>query len=196
MIRFNPMRVPGRWRDGYALDNHTVSSVFIGHDEYGHAQFSTTRSEAGELLYTLKYKADPSAVAGLTEAAAAFLATWRPPVQLIVPIPPSRPRTVQPVPLLAQAIAQAAGIGLGHDVITRSREVPELKNVHDYSERTRLLADAHTVDCAQVRGRSILLFDDLFRSGATMNAVAAHLLDDCQAASVYALTITRTRSNA
>lgn len=66
---------------------------------------------------------------------------------------------------------------------------------YDYDERTRLLAGAHTVDKAQVQGRKVLLFDDLYRSGATMNAITAALYDDGAAADVFALTITRTRSN-
>jgi len=40
----------------------------------------------------------------------------------------------------------------------------------------------------------VLLFDDLYRSGATMNAIAAALLDEGGAADVFALAITRTRS--
>jgi predicted amidophosphoribosyltransferase len=51
------------------------------------------------------------------------------------------------------------------------------------------------VDRTQVQGRRILLFDDLYRSGATMNAITAALYDEGAAADVFALTITRTRSN-
>jgi predicted amidophosphoribosyltransferase len=79
--------------------------------------------------------------------------------------------------------------------VTRARDVPELKNVYDYNDRTRLLAGAHSVDKAQVQGRKVLLFDDLYRSGATMNAISAALYDDGGAADVFALTITKTRSN-
>lgn len=41
----------------------------------------------------------------------------------------------------------------------------------------------------------MLLFDDLYRSGATMNEITALPYDQGKAAEVYALTITRTRSN-
>lgn len=40
----------------------------------------------------------------------------------------------------------------------------------------------------------ILLFDDLYRSGATMNAITEVLYDEGYADDIYALTITRTRS--
>jgi predicted amidophosphoribosyltransferase len=47
-----------------------------------------------------------------------------------------------------------------------------------------------------VQSKNVLLFDDLFRSGATMNAIAAELRDNGGLADLFALTITRTRSNA
>ncbi|WP_245427749.1 phosphoribosyltransferase family protein [Roseiarcus fermentans] len=53
----------------------------------------------------------------------------------------------------------------------------------------------YAVDTAQTRGRKILLFDDLFRSGTTMNAITDVLLDAGKAEVVRALTITKTRSN-
>lgn len=45
-----------------------------------------------------------------------------------------------------------------------------------------------------VAGKRILLFDDVFRSGATMNSITAALYDQGGAAEVCALTLTRTRS--
>ena len=44
-------------------------------------------------------------------------------------------------------------------------------------------------------GKNVLLFDDLFRSGATMNAITDVLLNQGQVTSVSVLTITKTRSN-
>lgn len=41
----------------------------------------------------------------------------------------------------------------------------------------------------------VLLFDDLYRSGVTMNAVSSLLYEKGGVAHVSALTITRTRSN-
>ena len=33
VIVIHPQRLPGRWRDGYALDVHTVSSTYLGDDQ-------------------------------------------------------------------------------------------------------------------------------------------------------------------
>jgi competence protein ComFC len=195
MVNVNPKRIPGRWREGYALDDHTLSSAYLGEDEFGHPQFATTRSDIGEILYQLKYRADASKVAEIVGAAAAFLASWKPGVDLVVPVPPSRGRVAQPVLLMAQALATQLGVPCATGCVKRVRDVPELKNVYDYDERNRLLTDAHEIDRAQVQGRRVLLFDDLYRSGATMNSISAAIYDQGGAADVFALTITKTRSN-
>jgi predicted amidophosphoribosyltransferase len=96
MVNIRPMKIPGRWRDGYALDYHTLSSTYLGEDEFGHPQFDTKRSEVGELLYQLKYRSDASVVAAIVETVASFIATWQPGVDLLVPVPPSRSRPNKP----------------------------------------------------------------------------------------------------
>ncbi|MBI1986594.1 MAG: ComF family protein, partial [Rhodospirillales bacterium] len=88
MTNVRPKRIPGRWRDGYALDFHTLRSEYLGDDEYGHPQFHNTRSEVGELLYRLKYRSDQSVVAELVEATASFVESWKPGADAIVPVPP------------------------------------------------------------------------------------------------------------
>ncbi len=44
------------------------------------------------------------------------------------------------------------------------------------------------------KGRNILLFDDLYRSGETLKAVAQILKNKAGVKNVYILTITKTRS--
>ena len=69
-----------------------------------------------------------------------------------------------------------------------------MKYVFDYDERWKLLEGLHEVVRTKVEGRKVLLFDDLFRSGATMNSITAALYEGGQASEVFALTLTRTRS--
>ena len=194
MANVQPKQIPGKWREGYALDYHTISSEYIGHDEYGHPQFHTKRSEVGELLYRLKYQSDQLVVTELVEAAASFVESWKPGADVILPVPPSRARAIQPVMILGEALGKHLGLPFADDWLGKVRDIPELKNVYSYDERIRLLAGAYNVDKTKVQGRRILLFDDLYRSGATMNASTAVLYDHGAAAEVFALTITRTRS--
>src|SRR5713101_3904621 len=97
MAAFNPRQIIGKWREGYALDVHTISSIPIGHNEFGHMQFETTRSEVGELLSRLKNRGDRKVVDELAATAEAFLRQWNPGIDTIVPVPASNVRAVQPV---------------------------------------------------------------------------------------------------
>ena len=79
------------------------------------------------------------------------------------------------------------------DSVKRTRNMPQLKNTFDLDERARLLEGLHAVDRSVTSGKSVLLFDDLYRSGATMNAITTELYEAGEVADVFALTITRTR---
>lgn len=194
MADFVPRKILGKWKEGFSLDLHTLSSSFLGHDEFGHPQFDTKRSEIGELLYRLKNKSDRTAIPELVDAVEELMTTWGPVVDVLVPVPPSTRRAHQPVMLLAKEICGRLGLPL-HDCVKRTRHIPQLKNIFDLDERARLLDGLHDVDKSVTSGQKILLFDDLYRSGATMNAITTELLESGEAAEVFALAITRTRSN-
>lgn len=194
MANIHPTRIPGKWSAGFALDYHTVSSEFVGHDEYGHPTFDTKRSDLGELLYRLKYVSDSAVIEEIAATATDFLRTWNPSFAYIVPVPPSRARCLQPVLVLAEAIGKNLGMRVRPDAITRVKAIPQLKDVFGYDARVKLLEGAHSADPAIVEGNGILLFDDLFRSGATMNSITETLYGIGKASDVFGLTITRTRS--
>jgi competence protein ComFC len=196
MARMNPTRILGRWHSGFALDYHSISSEFVGHDEYGHPMFETKRSELGELLYRLKYGRDLGVVEEIGATAAEFLRTWKPGAEFILPVPPSRPRLQQPVLLIAERIGRILDLEVHPEAVTKLKAIPQLKDVFEYDKRVSLLQGAHSVARSMTEGRNILLFDDLFRSGATMNSIAQVLSEEGSALDVYAMTITRTRSKA
>lgn len=192
-VSIHPMRVPGPWKGGYVLDYHTKSSDFIGYDEYGRPRFDTIRSEVGELLYRLKYRGRKDALDELVAVAADFVRQWKPPIQAVVPVPPSKARATQPVMKLATGLAGALNLPL-QDVVKRKQSPKQLKDIFDYHERTNLLQNAHDVRGTAVRRKSVLLVDDLYRSGATLSAVTAALYDRGQVLAVYVFAPTRTRS--
>ena len=194
MVNFNVQKITGNWNEGFSLDLHTISSTLIGHDEFGNPQFDTIRTEVGELLFKLKNRSDTSVVPEIIGVVKTFLKTWSLQVNMIVPVPPSKSRTVQPVMILAQALSAQIGIPLV-EAVKKTRDMPQLKTIFDFAERGKVLKGAYAVDHEIVKGRRVLLFDDLFRSGATMNEISSALRQQGQAMEVYALTITRTRSN-
>ena len=194
MAGIHPMAIRGPWVDGYALDYHTISSTYVGDNEFGHPVFDTQRTALGELLFRLKSRSDHSVVNEIVEAVARFVeSTWKPRLTIIVPVPPSNTaRRAQPVFVLADALGKRLRLQVRHDAVAKIRKTPQLKNVYDYAERAKVLEGAFRVDSTVVRDQSILLFDDLYRSGATMNAVAKVLSAEGQAETVHALALTRT----
>ncbi|PIQ96127.1 MAG: hypothetical protein COV67_11205 [Nitrospinae bacterium CG11_big_fil_rev_8_21_14_0_20_56_8] len=193
-IHISPMVIKGQWDAGYALDFHTVSSDFAGYDEFGHPQYDTKRTELGELLYRLKYREDQSVIEGIVRTVANFVRfriNW--PIEVIVPVPPSNKRKVQPVIVLADKLARISGVEYCPNGLTKIKNTPQLKNVYDPIERRKLLAGVFQADPSKIRGKKVLLFDDLFRSGATMNEVSSLLKTSGEASHVYVLAVTRTR---
>jgi predicted amidophosphoribosyltransferase len=194
MVATKPMKIPGAWHQGYVLDYHTVSSDFIGHDEFGNPTFDTKRTEVGDLLYQLKYKRNTDALEALVELATAFVRKWSPSVDAIVTVPATRVRRFQPVVELATGLGKSLHLPVLNGFVRNVKNTKELKNVFDYNERIRLLEGAYKVRDQSLGGKSVLLFDDLYRSGATLNAVTKILYDQGQCSTVYAFALTRTRT--
>jgi predicted amidophosphoribosyltransferase len=78
--------------------------------------------------------------------------------------------------------------------VQREKSPKQLKDAFDYHERITLLENVHNVTSTVVRGKSVLLVDDLYRSGATLNAVTEALHTKGKASAVFAFAPTRTRS--
>jgi competence protein ComFC len=194
VTKINPQRIYGDFVSGIALDVHTLSSTYLGVNEYGHEVYDTARSEVGDLLYKLKYRGDRAAGDEIARVAAGFIASAKIKFDVLVPVPPSGSRALQPVLYLANAIGAAVPISVA-ECVTTTRPTEPLKGVTDRERRKELLAGLHAVDASKTQGRNILLFDDLFRSGSTLNAITELLMGAGGASSVRGLTITKTRSN-
>jgi len=193
MIKISPRKIKGNWDNGYALDFHTVSSGYIGDDEYGHPQFETKRTAIGELLYQLKYGQDKSVIESIVTTTGNFVREKSWPIDLVIPVPASRYRSFQPVFALAKRLANNLNVTFCGGCVAKVKNIPELKGVFDFDERAKLLSGAFQVDRTNVKGKRILLFDDLYRSGATMNEVSSKLKDLGKAACIYVLVLTMTR---
>lgn len=195
-LKINPTDLYGAWTRGWALDVHTTASVFLGYDEQGHARYDTTRSPLGELLYQLKYRGQDLADQ-VAEVIAGFL-TNLPNVlariDLIVPAPPSTVRPRQPVVQVAGNVGRRLGKPVAKNSVRKTRDTPGLKDIHDPEVRREILHGAFELERNQVNGKGVLLIDDLYRSGATANAVTLALYA-AGATRVYFLAATRTRSS-
>ena len=194
MIEIHPKEIAGPWAEGFALDDHTLSSNYAGDGEFGRPQFDAKRSEMGELLYRLKYKGDKSVLKMIVNTVSAFISSRDLAVDLLVPVPPSSvDRPVFPPLAVAEGVGARLSISVCSDCVVKVKSTPELKNVRDRKERLGLLEDAYRASEPDLAGKKVLLIDDLYRSGATLSAVTNALYEGGKAEKVCALTLTRTR---
>ena len=197
MINISPIKLSGNWFEGFALDLHTLSSEFSGYDEFGHEVFDTKRSAIGALLYRLKYKSDKSSLKEILDVTVNFLSNeWKISniLDCILPVPPSISRTFQPVIEIARGISYKLQAPLNEGFLIKVKETPELKNVSDYQKRLELLTDTFATKNLSLEGKNVLLLDDLYRSGATFNAITRVLYEKGMVNKVYVLALTKTRS--
>ncbi len=184
----------GNWAVGKAFDIHTVSSEYLGVDETGRNMFDTTRSEMGQLLYDLKYGQNVKVVekiVGLLDQIKGIEG-----FDVLVPVPPTnKARKYQPVGLITAALGARRNVDVLDDLVF-NEGTDELKGVTDPVARLDLLKGALKLNQAdRVKGRQVLLVDDLFRSGSTLSVVTDMLLSEGAAQRVCVLTMTKTRSN-
>lgn len=198
MIEVHPISIRGaHWDWGYALDVHSISSVPIGPDQWGHMMFDTKRSDIGELLYQLKYGNDRNTVDRIAEAAADFVSkqlssSLR--ISKIVPVPASKARRHQPVEMIALGVGRILEAPVLPNCVRRTQHDLPAKNTEDRELRKQAQQAAFSLaPRCDVSNRRILLLDDLYQSGATSESVARVLKQDGHAASVFFLAITKTR---
>jgi len=192
MENYNPILLKGPWKLGWALDYHTLSSEY-----FGGGDFTTQRTEIGELLYQLKYKSDYGKARKLAEIAAAFIKERGLGlcVDGIIPVPPSNlDRYFQPVWEIALFIGKILSLPVYTDFLLKLKTTSELKDIESKSVRKYELSGAFETADESLINKSIILFDDLYRSGETLSEITKVLYSEGGMKNVYALTLTKTRS--
>jgi len=191
-IKINEQKLIGNWRMGWALDLHTISSKLLSN-----GTFDTQRTEIGELLYQLKYNFDKSKIEPIASIAASFLKTRLvfPYLKAIIPVPPSKlDRPFQPVQELAIKIGEKVNLPVPLDYLVKVKKTKFLKDIENTESRKTQLKGAFKVRDNRFAGKYILLFDDLFRSGETLNEITNVLVKEGKVSRVFVLTITKTRT--
>lgn len=198
MASISPIIISGSWLIGYALDLHTISSNFIGYNEVGRPQFDNQRSELGQLVYDIKYSGKLEAATDIIDTAYDFIIKkyLTPPTlsfNVVVPVPPSSHRTHQPVLIIAEGIAKK--LNVPYNCCISCNSTSQVKNIQDQEERDKELLNKYVINDGGLKGKSVLLIDDLYRSGGTLNIITSLVFQSGEAVRVDVLTITKTRSN-
>lgn len=180
LARPHPRTLVGSWDAGWALDFH---SRFTGAD--------WSRSQIGELAFRLKYRQDKTVLPALVEHLLALCAAY--PVltniDALVPILPSKPRAFDPVRTLADALGTRLDQPVW-PVLAKTRTTAPQKELRTLAQKQANVAGAFALQ-GQVRGKRLLVLDDLYDSGATLEEVT-RVLRQGGAVRVYVLTLTRT----
>ncbi len=176
----HPRPLKGNWQAGFALDFH---SSYKGAD--------WNRSGIGDLVYRLKYESDASVLPTLVGHTRKLFAA-HPEMNkcnIIIPVPSSTPREFSPVHEFCKALSNALGKPV-QTCVTKTRQTRPQKEMHTIPQKRDNVAGAFAVN-GDINTKRILLVDDLFDSGATLEEIT-RLLHKHGAANINVLTLTRT----
>jgi competence protein ComFC len=188
----NPVKIGGNWIVGWALDYHTVSSKYDKAGRY----YITDRTALGEALYKLKYKRCFWLRKKIAKTASEFLKNTKiaDGIDFIIIIPPAKFRLFyQPVKILGKSMGRILDKPVETRLLIRRKKIPQVKSMEDRLERLKSVKGLFTVRTGKLAGKTVLLFDDLYRSGTTLREAAKVLKLEGGVEKIFVLTITKTR---
>lgn len=188
----NPIKISGNWISGWALDYHTVSSRYDKAGRY----YITDRTALGEALYKFKYRRYFWLANKIAKSASNFLKEMNigGDIDVIITIPPARFRLFfQPVKMLGRRLGRILNRPVEIGVLKRQKKIPPVKSLEDTLERLKSVKGLFLVTTNKLSGKTVLLFDDLYRSGATLGEAAKVLKSEGHVDRIIMLTITKTR---
>ena len=190
-MRVSIKELRGKFDRGFALDKHTLYSNPIGYNDYGHMQFDTKRTDAGEAVYQLKYRQQRKHILPLAQAVQSNILPLLPQFNLIVPMAASNQRAEQPVTAVANALGQLTGKPV-FELLSKIPGAPKLKDRYLRAEKDAALVGALTLNrLISNEGRwNALLIDDLHHSGASIDAACDVLRTYEKIGAIYVATLT------
>lgn len=148
-------------------------------------RFTTARAAfayggpARAVLLALKHGDRPYLAATMAPHMARAAGPLLSPAALLVPVPLHRwrlwRRGFNQAALLAQALAKASGAAIDLDVLTRVRPTPPSAGMGRSARAANVRGAFRVIDKARIKGRDIVLVDDVLTTGATADACARHL---------------------
>ncbi len=191
-MNVNLRKMHGPWNDGFSIDKHTLSSVYTGDNEYGHPTFDTTRTEIGECLYQLKYRHDYNKIPVIAHELSTVALSSFVFVSFVLPIPPSQHRTRQPVVEVSRQVAANMGIPCIENILLKNAQTEPMKDIGSKDEKVEALCNRLYFQDVLADGQyDALIIDDLYDTGATLEAATIVLRNYAKIRNIYIATITR-----
>jgi ATP-dependent DNA helicase RecQ len=150
-------------------------------------------TEVGKRVEAFKYHGEKNQLEWLLERALQTLARHQHfnEVNAVAFVPSTdTSRQYLPVPLFAENLRQRLGVQTVCQ-LRKTRATRPQKEMVTMEQKRRNVAGAFAVHTPNVKGQRVLLIDDIYDSGATINE-CARVLKAAGATKVYALTLTKT----
>lgn len=174
----------GEFEVGYAIANHTIIQEGV-----------RQHTSMGQMVYEFKYQDRKSHIDALVGELSKFLeeADNYQHIDLIVPVPATMvDRDYDPVGYLASELSKRSKLQLGKDILIKTRKTrPQKEMVNIIQKKLNIKGAFKIQQPEKIRGKNILLLDDLYDSGATLNE-CSRVLKSVGARMVLVLTLTRT----
>ena len=147
-----------------------------------------------QAIHELKYRNLRALAAPLAKLLYDYLMVNPVPGEVLVPVPLHRKRLRErgynQSSLLAREMSKLTGLLVVDDCLVRQQPAPPQARTASISERQRNVAGAFACRDGRLRGKQVLLIDDVTTSGSTLNACAG-ALKSAGAASVWGLVIAK-----
>ncbi|KPZ58836.1 hypothetical protein AN391_01518 [Pseudoalteromonas sp. P1-13-1a] len=193
-MEVNIQRINGNWDLGYSLDKHVLQSVYLGENQWGHAEFDTTRSEVGEALFLLKYRFDFTQISAIADQMTKSLSKYFSTACLVIPMPASKQRARQPVREIAIKVAENMKIPCIENLLIKNISTPQMKDIDSRDEKVDTLVKAFVINDVLGNGDyDILIVDDLYDTGSSLEAATKVLNEYSKIRNIYVATVTRKR---
>ena len=115
-------------------------------------------------------------------------------ISFILPIPPSQQRPRQPVVEISRQVAINMGVPCIENMLLKSAQTEQMKNISTKEEKIEMLSDRLYLNNVLNEGAyDVLIVDDLYDTGATLEAATSVLRDFPKIRNIYVATITRER---
>ena len=152
--------IQGSFDAGWVLDTHSSLQDGDWH-----------RTVVGERLYRFKYRRSQASGRWLARTCVTFLEHLEPlwEVDLIAPVPSSRvSKKLSPAEYISAKIAKAIGASYPFRILYKTRPTRYIKEATTIEHRQRIIGNSMAVQQSDlIRGKRILLVDDLYETGAT-----------------------------
>lgn len=185
------IKVNGNWDEGYVLDFHVANSEYAGDDVFGHPRFKNTYTKIGQLLHSMKYNGHIDTSSEIAEYCHDFLDSWLSDknIDIVLPVPPTKQRDIQPVFLISEAIADSLNVWYSSDILIKTT-TEQAKNM---SKDNKVLSGTVKKLKLAKRKCNILLIDDIISTGSTASECVSVLKTDPLIRKIYFLAITKTK---